>query len=347
MTSKKRRTLAASIALYSLLTSGCTVKDKLDQNVTLKAIKSTIEEIIQNTDEFFNKNNAEQSLPVEVSPIPTTTPTVVPTPTPTENPYVVSQSIVDNYAYSCENMPIFDENGNEIAILMKNQMFYIYTTNYNYDFIVIEDGTCGYKASGHIINNVISESHEETDDYFFITCEAVSVFDENGNEIGQIEQYQKVHRLSTNGIYDYVVTREGYEGYIPCGCTYKLDSDYVEIDISDQILDLFVNNENIVNTKIVTGKPSSPTYEGCFSIYGKSTDEILTDDETYWSYVQYWMPFNEGIGLHDANWRSQAEFDDSTTYLWGGSHGCVNIPPYITSQIYDNVDVGTMVLVHK
>ena len=113
------------------------------------------------------------------------------------------------------------------------------------------------------------------------------------------------------------------------------------------MLDLFINNENVVNTKIVTGKPSSPTYEGCFNIYSKSMDEILTDDETYWSYVQYWMPFYGGIGLHDADWRSQAEFDDSTTYLWGGSHGCVNIPPYITSEIYDNVEVGTMVLVHK
>ena len=339
MNSKKRRTLAASIALYTLLTSGCSVRDKLDKNVTLKSIRNTIEEIIQNKEEYFNRAMA--------TPMPTVEVTPEPTPRPTANPYKVSQYIVDTFAYSSEELPILDSEGNEIAILNKNQRFYIYTTNYNYDYIVLEDGTSGYKISGRIINNIISDNHEETDDYFFVTSEMVSVFDTDGNEIGQIEQYQKVHRLSTNGIYDYVVTREGYEGYIPVGNTYQLDSNYVEIDISDQMLDLFINNENVVNTKVVTGKPSSPTYEGCFNIYSKSMDEILTDDETYWSYVQYWMPFYGGIGLHDADWRSQAEFDDSTTYLWGGSHGCVNIPPYITSEIYDNVEVGTMVLVHK
>lgn len=335
MNNKKRKTLAMSLALYSLLTSGCSVKEKLEQNITLNAIKTTINDIIQDKEDFFNK------------PIETPTPTIEITPKPTPNPYKVSQYVVDAFAYSSEELPILDEEGNEIGTLNKNQKFYIYTTNYNYDYIVLEDRTSGYKVSGHIINNIISDSHIETNDYFFIINDNVNAFDRDGNPLGEISKYQKVHRLSTNGIYDYVVTREGYEGYIPVGNICQLDNNYVEIDISEQMLDLYVNNECLINTKVITGKPSSPTYEGCFNIYSKTMDEILSDEETYWSYVQYWMPFYGGIGLHDADWRSEEEFNDSTTYLWGGSHGCVNVPPYIASEIYNNVDVGTMVLVHK
>lgn len=339
MNKKKRKTIAISLALYSLLTSGCSIKEKLDQNITLNAIKTTIDEIMQNKEDFFNKPLQTPTPTIEITPKPT----IKPTP----NPYKISQHVVDTFAYSSEELPILDEEGNEIGILNKNQKFYIYTTNYNYDYIVLEDRTSGYKVSGHIINNIICDSHIETDDYFFIDNENVNAYDKDGNPIGEIPKYQKIHRLSTNGIYDYIVTREGYEGYIQSGNIHPLDSKYIEIDISDQMLDLFINNECLVNTKVITGKPSTPTYEGCFNIYSKTMDEILTDDETYWSYVKYWMPFYGGIGLHDADWRSQAEFDDSSTYLWGGSHGCVNIPTYITGEIYNNIDVGTMVLVHK
>ena len=74
------------------------------------------------------------------------------------------------------------------------------------------------------------------------------------------------------------------------------------------------------------------------------TDVTLTDNETYWSPVDYWMRYNGGEGLHDANWRSVF---GTESYHYAGSHGCVNMPPAITDEIYENVEVGTKVLVHK
>ena len=39
--------------------------------------------------------------------------------------------------------------------------------------------------------------------------------------------------------------------------------------------------------------------------------------------VAYWMPFNGGIGFHDATWQSSF---GGNRYLSHGSHGCVNMP---------------------
>ena len=69
------------------------------------------------------------------------------------------------------------------------------------------------------------------------------------------------------------------------------------------------------------------------------------------------MPFNGGIGLHDAEyhshedgtthgWRAASTFGGDT-YLYNGSHGCVNLLNETAETIYNNASSGTKVLVHK
>ena len=58
--------------------------------------------------------------------------------------------------------------------------------------------------------------------------------------------------------------------------------------------------------------------------------------------VNYWMPFYLGYGLHDAPWRSVYGTQD---YVGVGSHGCVNMPLYETSILYNWAEVGTKVVV--
>ena len=53
------------------------------------------------------------------------------------------------------------------------------------------------------------------------------------------------------------------------------------------------------------------------------------------------MPFNGGIGLHDANWRKTF---GGTIYKTNGSHGCVNLPPAVAKTIYENISAGDPVL---
>lgn len=71
---------------------------------------------------------------------------------------------------------------------------------------------------------------------------------------------------------------------------------------------------------------------------------VNRDGSKYASPVSFWMPFNGGIGLHDAPWKSR--FGDGE-YLTHGSHGCINMP-YTPARItFENVKIGTKVVVHQ
>ena len=122
------------------------------------------------------------------------------------------------------------------------------------------------------------------------------------------------------------------------------DGNYVEVNLSAQHLWVYRNGNCVVSTPIVSGcayyHNTTPT--GVYSIYGKSRNVNLVG-ETWNSFVNYWMPFRGGYGLHDASWRSEFGGD---IYLYDGSHGCVNIPSWVAGSVYDNVDIGTKVILY-
>lgn len=64
----------------------------------------------------------------------------------------------------------------------------------------------------------------------------------------------------------------------------------------------------------------------------------------YQSHVNFWMPFNGGIGLHDATWRSKFGGD---IYVTNGSHGCINLPKDKAEKIYDIIDKNMPIIVYK
>ena len=92
------------------------------------------------------------------------------------------------------------------------------------------------------------------------------------------------------------------------------------------------------------------TPAGIYSLTYKETDRILRGKKKadgsyeYESHVDYWMPFNGGIGFHDADWRSKF---GGTIYLYGGSHGCINLPPDRAKLLYDYVYKGMPVICYQ
>ena len=63
----------------------------------------------------------------------------------------------------------------------------------------------------------------------------------------------------------------------------------------------------------------------------------------YASPVSYWMPFDGGIGLHDATWRYKF---GGEIYKTNGSHGCVNMPLSTAKTIYENIESDTPIIVY-
>lgn len=162
--------------------------------------------------------------------------------------------------------------------------------------------------------------------------------------IGQLEKYESVRVLGEYDDWYFVLTNDYNFGFISKEYTKDLTDSYVIVDKSEQRLYMYKNDELYYSTPVTTGKDTTPSDTGLFKIYAKETDRYLTDGKTYNSHVDYWMPYNGGEGLHDAKWRSVF---GTESYHKSGSHGCVNIPPEIADDIYNNVEKGTKVLVHK
>ena len=128
---------------------------------------------------------------------------------------------------------------------------------------------------------------------------------------------------------------------------------YVDVDIDEQKAYFFDEGETKWETDIVTGNSGKKheTPKGVWYVNNKSRKLTLRgpydeEEEKYeWeSEVEYWMSFIGGsYGLHDAPWRSKF---GGNIYKWGGSHGCVNLPPQKAEELYGLVKVGTPVIVH-
>ena len=117
---------------------------------------------------------------------------------------------------------------------------------------------------------------------------------------------------------------------------------YVEVDMGEQKLYYYEDGVLKLETDVVTGNMSRKwdTPAGVNYVYGKQKNRTLRGPG-YATPVNYWMPVNGNIGLHDATWRR--EFGGEI-YLKSGSHGCINIPKDKAGELYDMVVIGTPVV---
>ena len=127
---------------------------------------------------------------------------------------------------------------------------------------------------------------------------------------------------------------------------------YAEVDFGAQHVYMYENGALTWDAPCVTGNVSKnyTTPEGIYSLTYKQADRVLRGakraDGTYEyeSHVDYWMPFNGGIGFHDASWRSKF---GGTIYQYSGSHGCINLPVDKAKLLYEKVYKGMPVLCHN
>lgn len=117
---------------------------------------------------------------------------------------------------------------------------------------------------------------------------------------------------------------------------------YVEIDMGQQMMYYYADGIQKLSTPVVTGNVSRRmgTPSGVNYVYLKQKNRVLRGPG-YASPVDFWMPVKGGIGIHDASWRSNY---GGIIYQTNGSHGCINTPRDIMVEFYDNVEVGTPVV---
>ena len=119
---------------------------------------------------------------------------------------------------------------------------------------------------------------------------------------------------------------------------------YVEVDIGNQMVYCYQNGSLVISSPCVTGcvADGCGTPTGLYYFYDFDRDTVLTGP-TWEDWVDCWMGFYGGYGLHDANWRTEFGGD---IYLENGSHGCVNLPPDVAPVIYNAIDYGTAIILY-
>ena len=146
-------------------------------------------------------------------------------------------------------------------------------------------------------------------------------------------------------------TADGYETPI----YYKRDGqddlagNYVEANLSMQHLWFYVDGGLVIESDFVSGcvAKGHETNTGVFPLPYKESPSVLSGQDGPNGYevkVNYWMPFSDGQGLHDAVWRGAF---GGTIYQTNGSHGCVNLPLSAAAAIYNYIEAGMAIVIYK
>jgi len=124
--------------------------------------------------------------------------------------------------------------------------------------------------------------------------------------------------------------------------TNDIGNTYVEINLSSQHLWFYKDGALVTEGDVVTGNVGGGTATPPGTYYVEYVERNATlRGEGYSVPVSYWMPFNNGIGIHDATWRGAF---GGNIYMSGGSHGCINAPYNLANTIFNNIDAGTPVV---
>lgn len=227
--------------------------------------------------------------------------------------------------------------GQAAETLSRDQLASLVSISRDYRVSIRQDAVKRCAAS-------LSSAHSDAvrqGDFITSTGESVALtVDYYGQQVDSDALAEDLYSCLSSGISG---TREA--PYLPAaesGLPYG--GSYVEVDLTRQELLVYRDGTCVVSTPIVSGcvANGSRTPTGVFTIYSMVKDTWLTGP-TWYDHVDYWMAFYGAYGLHDASWRS--EFGDEI-YIHEGSHGCPNLPVEVAGQVYENVKIGTHVIIY-
>ena len=179
----------------------------------------------------------------------------------------------------------------------------------------------------------------------FVTSSGTTVNIDGGDYGWSIDEARETQDLISVIKEGQIITKEPQHNQKAFSLTHgknDVGNNYVEIDMSKQHLWFYKNGSLIVEGNVVTGNVSSghATPKGVYRLKYKQENTVLKGAD-YAVPVTFWMPFNGGVGLHDASWRNVF---GGSIYETNGSHGCINMPYNVAKTIFDNIDVNTPVI---
>jgi len=113
---------------------------------------------------------------------------------------------------------------------------------------------------------------------------------------------------------------------------------WIDIDLGDQMLYAYDNDELVDSFLVSTGTYLHPTITGQYHIYVKYYATDMRGDGYYLPDVPYTMYFYSGYGIHGTYWHNN--------FGTPMSHGCVNMRTSDAEWLFNWSSVGTLVNIH-
>jgi hypothetical protein len=341
---KNKTLLIALIGLLSAESLGCANRSNLETK------EYKIEQV-----ENFNTQKRTDDTEVEIFG------EVINTEEEVEEDNTLIKSIPSVTATTNVNIRESAVDGDILGVLKSGSSLKTTNTLDNNWYEVEYYGKTGYVSGDYVVPSITYDIDSSIEKVVYATEETTLTIPDYLSESG-IEEQKDINALECFEVYQefpeyYLVKSNDNIGYIGKESLEELDGTFVVIDISDQELKLYSDNEILVDTPVVTGQPTSnSTRTGLFAIYNITYNRDLIGPN-YRSYVDIMMKFDNNIGLHDAEyhvnedgkkhgWRNKSEFGGDT-YLTNGSHGCVNMLHDDVMEVSNYVDIGTKVLVKQ
>jgi len=262
------------------------------------------------------------------------------------------------------DVPYIDEDNSELQAICDKANAYTKTniTYTGYDLVLdgatvsrmLSFGEDDVVINDRLVNafvRVLADTYDTYGkDHLFKSTWGDDVVVEGGNFGWQIDQVAEYKQIVEDINAGNVVEREPV--FLRKGVSfgrYDYGDTYVEVNLTAQHMYYYKDGHLILHSNFVSGKDTKDrrTPQGAYSVFFKQTDRILRGEKQpdgtyeYESHVNYWMPFNKGIGLHDATWRSSF---GGNIWKYNGSHGCINLPLKTAKSLYASIDVGCPVI---
>ena len=239
---------------------------------------------------------------------------------------------------SC-NAYLYHSNGLYMGYLYEGQSCYSLSTNGEYTLIKLPDGTQGY-----VTNRALMGDYKKIDGYAFLKKNTPVYRDTNLTDLAYNDCDDQMVSVSfINRKYAGIFDEDGHDLlYVKVT---DLDDDFILVDLDSQKMNCYIDYQLVGSWGTRSGKDSSPTHTGAFDIDWKQTD---FEFENYpGSHAKFWIPINEyEEGIHDLVGDDEWNYGNQAYHQYG-SHGCVRVPVAASEFVYENYEVGDMVLVRK
>ena len=264
-----------------------------------------------------------------------------------ESSYDISDDLDIVYATTGVYFRLFPEvnDNNKIMLIPENSEIEVFGVTDHGWYLAKYDGKIGYVYAKYTesLKKKIQQKHPEVKNLKvrkIVSLKRDSYLlqspDSSSGKIMDLEIYQSAEVLGEENGY-YLVKVDKRVGYLHKKDAKELGNICIIIDLSEQELKVYVNDDVVLTTLVSTGKSSTPTPIGLYEIEDKVPGRTLEGPD-YSVWVNYWMKVYGGVGIHDIKGRKMGT---------PRSHGCISCEEKPVAKIYEICPVGTDVNIQR